>query len=194
MIIGNWLYRLIDDPTAIATFALFAVTFMLWRATLGLVKGAEKTARQQLRAYLSVTIGSAVYQDSAKRLRFEAKPMIINAGQTPAYKVRYESKAEIIPDSLVTGYSFTPPSTSQMSQSSIGPRENRYMSAIVQNTVPKKDIKAIKDGNGQALWVWGVVHYEDIFGDPHFTEFCQRLVWLGDQIYGIYDPQFGQSN
>jgi hypothetical protein len=175
--------------TAVATVLLSIIT-------LGLVWSAveqQNTTRAQLRAYLSVVIGAAVYQDDTHK--FEAKPAILNNGQTPAYNVRYGIKAEILSDSVAAGFTFTEPPDVPKSQSSIGPRENRLMSAIVVNRVPNNQIPNIKWGVGQALWVWGVVHYDDIFGKPHFTQFCQRLSWLPDgNILGLYDGRFGNSN
>src|ERR1700738_4326627 len=47
----------------------------------------------QVRAYLSVRINGGIYQDRSKNLRFEPKPLLINTGLTPAYKVRYAAKA-----------------------------------------------------------------------------------------------------
>jgi hypothetical protein len=49
---------------------------------------------------------------------------------------------------------------------------------------------------GKALYVWGVVHYDDAFGRPHFTQFAQRIWWLRDRsnIMGIYDGRFGLSD
>src|SRR5262249_37627633 len=56
--------------TALATVLLAVIT-------LGLVwSGVEQqnTTRAQLRAYLSVIVGAAVYQERNKGLKFEAKP------------------------------------------------------------------------------------------------------------------------
>src|SRR5215207_3972459 len=49
----------------------------LWVATRSLVRGAEDTAARQLRAYVVVEPGAI----------FEIQPIIVNAGQTPAYEV-----------------------------------------------------------------------------------------------------------
>ena len=91
--------------TALATVLLAIIT-------LGLVwSGVQqhKTTRAQLRAYLSVIIGTAVYQERDKNFRFEAKPAIVNNGQTPAYNVRYRIKADIFTDSVAASYTFREP-------------------------------------------------------------------------------------
>ena len=176
--------------TGVATVLLAVVTWRL--VTLG--QEQSRTTRRQLRAYLSVVVGTAVYQDD--RNRFEAKPFILNNGQTPAYNVRYRIKAEILGDTVAQDYTFTEPPDVPKSQSSIGPHETRLMSGILSYRVPDGEIPDIKQGKGKALWVWGVVHYDDAFGEPHFTQFCQRLYWLLDDssIMGLYDGRFGLSN
>jgi hypothetical protein len=178
--------------TGVATVVLAVIT---WRiVTLG--KEQSETTRAQLRAYLSVVIGTAVYQDRINNFQFEAKPSIVNNGATPAYNVRYSAKAEILTDRIAESYIFREPSVPPQSQSSIGPREIRYMTAMLGYQVAESDIQDILDGKGKALWVWGVVYYDDVFRRPHFTQFCQRIIWLKDRsnIYGTYDGRFGLSD
>ena len=172
---------------ALATVVLAFFANLQWRET-------RKTGKRQLRAYLSVVIGDAAYQERTKDIKFEARPVIRNAGQTPAYKVRCEIRAEIIPRALARDYAFTPPSTGQKSQSSIGPQETRMIGGTVPYFVPDDDVDDIKAGTDRSLWVWGVVTYEDAFGDEQTTEFCQRLWWdKSGRIFGAYDSRFGKS-
>ena len=122
--------------------------------------------------------------------------MILNNGQTPAYNVRLRIKADIFTDSVAAGYTFKEPPDVAKSQSSIGPRENRLLSAIVDHFVADSEVEDILDGRGKSLYVWGIVHYDDVFGRPHFTQFCQRLSWVPDRknILGRYDGRFGLSD
>jgi hypothetical protein len=190
MYIGQVLESHAGAITGVATAILAIITWRL--VTLG--KEQSDTTRAQMRAYLSVVIGSAVYQDATHI--FEAKPAIVNNGSTPAKNVRYRIKSDIFTDSVAAGYTFIEPPDVPRNQSSIGPRETRYMSAMVDHRVSDGEIDAIKRGEGKALWVWGVVHYDDVFGKPHVTQFCQRLSWLADDsnIMGLYDGRFGFSD
>src|SRR5260221_4811581 len=77
--IGQFLEAHAGAITGIATAVLAVITWRL--VTLG--KEQSGTTRAQLRAYLSVIVGYAVYQD--QKYKFEAKPVILNNGQTPAY-------------------------------------------------------------------------------------------------------------
>ena len=71
--------------------------------------------------------------------------------------------------------------------------QSYIISAIVPDDVPDADIQAVKEGSEQALHIWGVVTYEDIFGDTHTTQFGQLLTWLPDgQVYGYFTP--GQND
>ncbi len=177
--------------TALATVLLTIVTGgFVWLGYLQFV-----TTRSQLRAYLSVIIGSAIEQDRSKGLKFEGNPTLQNHGQTPAYRVRYVGKADIIPDSLVNNYQFTVDVKDIISEATIGPSETRILSGTVQNYVSDTDIPAIKAGTGSALWVWGTILYDDAFGRHHFVNFCQRLAWLSDgRVFGIYSPRFANSD
>jgi hypothetical protein len=176
--------------TAIATVLLAVITCGL--VLLG--RDQSRTSRAELRAYLSVTIGAAIFQDD--RLRFEGKPTVVNNGQTPAYNVRYSIRSEILTESIAANYIFTAPPDTPRSQSSIGPRENRLMSGVLSYRVQDGEVADIKYGKGKCLWTWGVVYYDDVFGKTHFTQFCQRLTWTLDdaKINGIYDPRFALSD
>ena len=175
-----------------------AATLALWYATMRLVWDARETSERQLRAYLSVTIGAADYQDRPTKYRFNAKPFLTNNGATPAYNVRYQAVAKIIPDRIAATYQFQVPKVEKLSQASIGPREGRQMSALYPRFIRDQRVFPVMAGSGAALWVWGIVHYDDCFGRPRYTEFCQRLYFVTDPtgkitVNGVYDPRLGKS-
>jgi hypothetical protein len=72
---------------------LVAFTFTLWWATRDLVVGSERTAKRQLRAYISVEMGTNFRQN--RRVRFEFRPIVNNNGQTPANEVKILSKIQL---------------------------------------------------------------------------------------------------
>jgi hypothetical protein len=69
------------------------VTGGLWKATRDLVKGAEKTAERQLRAYLTAKAGNIIHERRSDGWWLEWHPEITNVGQTPAYRVRLVARA-----------------------------------------------------------------------------------------------------
>lgn len=73
----------------IFTAGLFAATFMLWKATERLVKGAEDTARRQLRAYVSLSISAKPYPPSDPN-RYAISLIVTNGGKTWARNLRIQ--------------------------------------------------------------------------------------------------------
>jgi hypothetical protein len=87
-------YRLkvTDTLLVVVTFLLFGATFALWLSTRRLVRGAEVTAQQQLRAYIGVRAAKIMSYDGGNTFTVEIET--INSGQTPGHKVRYGITAE----------------------------------------------------------------------------------------------------
>jgi hypothetical protein len=187
--------------TAIATVAIGAFTWTLWRATteqgrltVRAINGAQDANQRGLRAYLSVTIGVAAYQDRTTNTKFAGHPTLKNNGRTPAYKVRIWTRAEIIPDTLVDKYTFAVVPTDEVSQATIGPGEDRILTCVVPSYVNDADIAKIKKGDGTALWAWGTVRYEDAFKTSRYVNFSQKLVWLDNKVFGVYGQRFADSD
>ena len=142
---------------------------------------------QQMRAYLCVVIGSALYQDRAKNIKFQAVPSIVNAGLTPAYKVSFRASAAILPLPLPADFTFPLP-TIDSPTSVIGPRQNITISPMVEDFCDDSEVEGIKRATqGKALYAWGIFNYEDIFGNPQYTKFCQIYTWNPDEkTWGYY--------
>ena len=140
----------------------------------------EMAARQkilgetQLRAYLSVLIGDALYQDS--RLRFEARPRLVNTGSTPARNVRWRIKCAILPNELPPNFRFDI-SGPRKGSGFIPQGQSVQMQSAVEARIPDGDVLTTKTGGEQSLHVWGYVIYEDIFRRTHRTTFAQQLFW-----------------
>lgn len=146
--------------------------------------------RQQMRAWLTVIIGGGVYQERDKNLKFDARPLILNTGLTPAKNVRYQIKAAILPTPLPPEFAFPQPEEDLGAGGNyIGAHQNAQMMAVVDDYVPDETIEGIKIGEDLALYAWGVVTYDDVFGGSHKTDFCQQLTYLPDgKVFGYYTP------
>ncbi|MGB9071454.1 MAG: hypothetical protein WCC22_02200 [Terriglobales bacterium] len=146
-----------------------------------------------LRAYMSVVIGSAVFQDRQDGLKFEGKPNLVNTGSTPARNVRIRIAAEIVPVADAENFPYSLPEEVAKASAVAAPHQTYILSAIVKDFVPDNEVVAVKGGEGKALTVWGVVTYDDIFGQPHTTKFAQWLFWYpNNTVYGYYIP--GQND
>jgi Tfp pilus assembly protein PilE len=152
------------------------------------------------RAYLTVTVGGkSAYQqrrlpEEGGDIRFEASVNLVNTGMTPARKVRIRKVADILPSPLPSDFSFPLPEDKPAdADGTVGAHLTYIISVVVDDLIPEDQVQTVKEAVDRALYVWGVVTYEDMFGDTHITKFGQRLMWLrNDMVYAIYIP--GQND
>jgi hypothetical protein len=146
--------------------------------------------RDILRAYLTVTIGSALYQErreGQENLKFEAKPNLVHTGNTPARKICIRISADILPIPVPEDFAFPLPPVEVEDAGTIGAHQSYILGGTVKDFVPYGDVPAIKEGKEKALCVWGLITYEDVFGKAHKTKFGQWITWWpNDQIIGYY--------
>jgi hypothetical protein len=151
-----------------------------------------------MRAYLTVTIGKALYQqkrEGMSDLMFEARPILHNTGNTAALRLCIRIAADILPIPIPSDFGFPLPGDGEIKGNAgmVGAHQASEMPATVEKVFPDSEIVGIKEGDGRALCVWGTVTYEDIFGASHKTNFGQWLTWYPDgTIYGYYIP--GQND
>lgn len=151
--------------------------------------------QKQMRAYVSVIVGGATYQEREKNLRFEASPALVNTGLTPAHNVVYEIKSDVLPVPLSDSHDFTLSPQDALGGAVVAPHQNRTMGAVVDQIFFDNEVEDIKAGKGKALCVWGTVHYKDVFGCQRSTNFCQVLTWNpGDRVIGYYHKAHNDSN
>lgn len=158
--------------------------------------------RMQMRAYLTVLIGDGVYQDD--RMNFAAHPQILNSGHTPARNVRWKIAVDILPVPLPQGYKFRLPDD-RHGGTIIGPGQNAFMSAIYNIRIAEDQVIRVKAGDRDALYVWGFLAYEDIFGKTHRTTFAQQIYWhqsgplredgiVPEGVRGFYLPRHNRAS
>lgn len=128
-----------------------------------------------MRAYIDILIGDAVYQTD--HTVFEAAPYMTNSGNTPARKVRWKIAADVLPVPLPDDFAF-PLGDESIGENTIGSLKGGSFSATIKRRVPDSEVAAIKAGDGQALYCWGVVSYIDMFKKRRRTEFAQMLYWV----------------
>lgn len=176
--------------------ALQLIVFGIQAKRLGqTIRKMDEIAGMEMRAYITVIIGGAGYQEREKNIKFGGMPVILNSGRTPAYKLSYIMRCSILPTPLPADFQLPPlPKKNTRETEFIVAQQQGNVSltdgAIVDEFVPDQDVEAIKkQTSGKALYAWGIITYEDIFGTSHSTEFCQSYVWLPDgKIFGFYTP------
>lgn len=145
---------------------------------------------KQMRDYLFVLVGSGTVQNRANNWKFASSPTLRNAGNTPAHKVSFKIKTAILPVPLPEDFTFPLPSE-PTGGSPIGPHQDTTLNAIADDFCADEEVENVKIGaKGKTLYVWGIVTYQDVFGENHFTKFCHTVnfVRIGteDRVTGFY--------
>ena len=155
---------------------LVIVTFLVAVATWDLVRGAQDTAKRQLRAYLSVNpknINSLTPAANASVIL-----SIRNTGQTPAYEVRHTDIVQICPYPLPANYPFPQLPPFGPSRTIVHP--DREFDGSVRSVAPfnQAQINAIVTPTNTRLYVFGRSEYEDAFKLPHYVQFCYSIAGI----------------
>jgi hypothetical protein len=154
---------------AISTIGLWLATNRLWEAGERQLSHLSNTAERQLRAYIAVSEVKILYADGEWQPNIRVTYQ--NYGQTPAYEVENG-----------IGYFFQiagTPSFKDLRQKDtrtmyLAPSQDRTTSAIVTQAQWNlfKDAVARK---GVAFFVYGEIHYTDVFGEPRWTRYRLQL-------------------
>jgi len=141
--------------------------------------------RKQMRAYLSIEVGRATYQDAT--LRFGAAPVVTNNGLTPARNVRWTALAGIVDGRDAATTQFPPIGELPESDMGVAPRQTFIINAVVSDRVPDAEIPAIMAGSTRRLYCWGKITYDDVYGGSWETNFCLNYTFYHgeDQKVGV---------
>jgi hypothetical protein len=155
--------------------------------------------RLAMRAYVTTVIGSAIFQERREGegdLKFEGKVQLLNTGNTPARKVRIRKQAAIVPIPPEHFAFPLPEESADSPYASIGAHQSYVISSVVPDFAPDAEVPSIKEGSNRALCIWGLITYEDIFGETHNTRFAHLLTWLADgkTVYGFYVPGHNEAD
>jgi hypothetical protein len=157
---------------------LVFVTVWLVLVTKALVDGSKETAERQLRAYVH-TIGKDFVVQGADGDRFVNRFSVVNAGQTPAYKLQIDSVVKVLPRPLTENFEFAfIPEGLNRSVMMVGPGRSVGHDSLADAILsPAEMIRIMSADSGVRLYSYGTIRYEDCFGHPRFTDFCYFLEW-----------------
>jgi hypothetical protein len=145
--------------------------------------------RKQQRAYISVEIGSAHFQDS--RYKFQAHPVLTNTGFTPARSVSFRISSAILDIRDEQNLEFFDTKKITNNDASLSPRQQLIIHGPAIDRVPEDEVQSIRDGASRRLCVWGSVNYDDVYGEKWETKFCMNYMWIGNDATGFY---FSRNN
>lgn len=188
----------------VATAALVGVTavlawftYHLWKATGALVADTAENAQRQLRAYLSIHGGEIV--DQAEHTVYELKPVVRNAGQTPAYDVYYFARARALRRTFPPDFDFRiDDSHHKGTIGALASQDERIIHVLADDALPPFEWDGDAPGLGKTLYlcVYGTVFYRDAFGVDRTTEFSywidrdadsRRRIWTHDPAHSKAD-------
>jgi hypothetical protein len=155
--LGDFVHDWKDETLVVFTIILALSTIFLWVATRDLVNGAEKTAKQQLRAYVGVA-GIDI-----KKVIANERPVISlaiqNFGQTPAYGVHYWLDS-IVAEKDAVRLKFDAQTFS--GKSVLNPGDNfRIISTAVKPLTSVQVDQVLADT--QRIFLQGEIRYWDVF-------------------------------
>jgi hypothetical protein len=199
------LYEYRDAVSAIATVLIAFFTLTLWRSTDKLWREASdarsltllsvnaagtsanaasrlaKATERQLRAYISVSTGTVIFQDDPLQ-PFVVLPDCINDGQTPAYAMSYNMRVDVLPYPLPDNFGFPMRQEQAVITSTavVTPRRTFQLGASLDRFLDQDEISQIMHGKELRLYGYGTVRYSDAFGESRYTNFSQSYVWKRD--------------
>jgi hypothetical protein len=142
-------------------------------------ESAELTRRmwqKQMRAYVSVDVGQQTFFQ-LHNVRFAATPAISNTGMTPARNVSYHVMASILDANLRDDFVFEEFGAKTENDVTLHPRQTFTVHSAVRERFQDHEVEAIMKGEARRLYVWGIVKYQDIFGDEWETRFCFHYIF-----------------
>lgn len=149
------------------TLILAAYTALLWGATGKLVKGADDTAKRQLRAYLGVRGGDIRHVPGGWIVWVD----YVNNGQTPAHDVKGSISVELLD---VDPKRVFPPAEEWYGSWVIIPQAHATPDRKV--AVSNEEERSMqKGGSGKAVFVGGHIAYRDIFDGTTNVTFRYRV-------------------
>lgn len=176
-------YRLKVTDTFLVFFTclLFVATLYLYRATRDLVKGADKTAGRQLRAYVFVKkINTSIVNNPDIGLvdNWRITVELGNGGNTPTKNLLVHTNWDSFPEKpMPDDFSFPDRAYGNPAPGLIGPGATLHTPHI---DIPTALIDFVAR-KFQHVYIWGWADYDVVVGGGrHRTEFCFEILKDGD--------------
>jgi len=184
------------DAAHEASIATWAAVVLSFFGTLFIVltfAETRRTARRQLRAYV-VTDVSALFIGEGGHI--EAEVLIMNKGQTPAFKTRWAGNIVVEAEATLEE-SLRQPNTAKNPlgravMTTIAAGGDATAGFAAHKPIGSKKLEAAIKGEKMNLFVFGRVWYEDGFANERFTNFCfkaEKLPPPGEQL----PPEMGKT-
>ena len=165
------------------TLVLAGATVVLALATRDLVRGAEDTAKRQLRAYLYITANDFKLMDNPDgSSTVTITPSLKVFGLTPATSIipGWYVAVQPVPGQIAfSGPTMIPESLLIQVHDVTNLVENPVQDLPLGGKsiqLKKEDVDALKQGH-KMLNAFGTIRYDDVFGEARWTNFCWLMDW-----------------
>jgi hypothetical protein len=188
----DWWREFRTDPIATFTGLLFVATVLLWWSTRTLVKGGEKTAERQLRAYVGLSevalelpnYANVDYVPQQQPIPGEIVRdcvvlIVRNYGETPASRVSTRAYWTVVPveQRLPIGFAYADrePIPNEGGVGFVGSSFSLFPDQAFNSRIAIRDVTPfIRAGRREVnLYLYGHITYFDIFGRQQWTDFCR---------------------
>jgi len=136
----------------------------------------------QSRAYLGVQFLGVAPQNRDTGVTFEPRVNLVNLGNTPAYDVKYSTRADVLASPLDAGFDFPLPELTPTS-SFIAPRLSKTLGSHVPHILSEEDSAQVLLGTPRRIFMWGYITYKDAFGIERFVRFSQSYFMLTNKTW-----------
>lgn len=164
-----WVEKFHDSLLVLFTFILAVYTYRLW-------KGADETARAQLRAY--ITVKTKLVTEQTAREKYIHYIKVTNRGRTPAYKLMVLSRTKILPHHIDPNMDTSLSMGENPGISALGPDEFVEHHSSAEKRYNPIELQQIRSQGAVRLYTYGIVTYLDIFGRKQFNRFCAYLEYV----------------
>lgn len=139
----------------------------------------EISWRQQrfMRAHLSVTPRGWVKQNRETVYPYEISMLVKNSGNTPAYNVTTTIRLDVFAHPLPEDIDLSLPPTLDIKMSIAAHSQDTFITGRLNRLLSDEEIEQITKGATPKLYAFGEVHYDDVFGETHYTNFCRWAAW-----------------
>jgi len=165
-------WEVLDAEKIIAAFTvvLAFATYALWRATDKLVRGAEASSQQQLRAYISANPNEISSSDREERFT-QIVLYLKNHGQTPARELHYLFDFDVFPNPLPDGFKYPAPTVPIHADSSLFPQADMKLWCNFNRLLTTDEFNSV-ERDGLRLHIWGTIFYRTAFDQKCHTNFA----------------------
>ena len=137
------------------------------------------TTRAQLRAYVFVKPKAISLMAAEGKSECKIDIVILNTGQTPAYRVRNDADIRIMEWPLRSETRIIPPKKNPIAfEVSIGPNQSTEAGITKALNIDAEAMTKVQ----QRIYIVGLITYFDVFNRRQTTEYCASYAGLNDLV------------